>query len=148
MKLGDFEAHRSAQRRVEIGERLVEQEGFGLPHDGPADRDTLPLPPRELAGTALDAATLLFGPGGRPRVSVVSIAHLSDRERMFVVTALLGEVLAWVRSQPGTGSLRAILYMDEVFGYLPPTAEPRGPRSPAAGMSAKARRFGRKPSSA
>ncbi|HWP66222.1 MAG TPA: DUF87 domain-containing protein [Candidatus Limnocylindria bacterium] len=81
-----------------------------------------------LGGAPLDAASLLVGLGGRPRVSVVSIAHLSDRERMFVVTALLGEVLAWVRSQPGTSSLRAILYMDEVFGYLPPTAEPPSKR--------------------
>ncbi|HVQ26153.1 MAG TPA: ATP-binding protein, partial [Planctomycetota bacterium] len=94
-----------------------------------------------LAGTPLDAASLLFGPSGRPRVSIVSIAHLSDRERMFVVTALLGEVLAWVRSQPGTSSLRAILYMDEVFGYLPPTAEPPSKR-PLLTLLKQARAFG------
>jgi hypothetical protein len=79
-------------------------------------------------GAPLDAATLLFGERGRPRISVVSIAHLSDQERMFVVTLLLGEMLSWVRSQPGTSSLRAILYMDELFGYLPPTAAPPSKR--------------------
>ena len=77
-----------------------------------------------LEGEPLDAARLLHGPDGRPRVSVLSIAHLSDSERMFFVTALLSEVLSWMRRQPGTGSLRAILYMDEIFGYFPPTANP------------------------
>ena len=77
-----------------------------------------------LEGEPLDAAHLLHGPDGRPRVSVLSIAHLSDSERMFFVTALLNEVLSWMRRQPGTGSLRAILYMDEIFGYFPPTANP------------------------
>ena len=75
-------------------------------------------------GPALDPDRLLYGEGGRPQVSVMSIAHLDDAERMFFVTRLLGEVLAWMRRQPGTGSLRAILYMDEVFGYLPPSATP------------------------
>ncbi len=75
-------------------------------------------------GPPLDADRLFHGPDGRPQVSVMSIAHLSDDERMFFVTKLLGEVLAWMRRQPGTGSLRAILYMDEIFGYLPPTANP------------------------
>ena len=75
-------------------------------------------------GPPLDADRLFFGPGGKPQVSVMSIAHLDDAERMFFVTRLLGEVLAWMRRQPGTGSLRAVLYMDEIFGYLPPTANP------------------------
>ena len=75
-------------------------------------------------GAPLDADRLFYGPGGRPQVSVMSIAHLDDAERLFFVTRLLGEVLAWMRRQPGTGSLRAILYMDEIFGYLPPSANP------------------------
>ena len=75
-------------------------------------------------GPPLDADRLLFGPDGKPQVSVLSIAHLDDAERLFFVTKLLGEVLAWMRRQPGTGSLRAILYMDEIFGYLPPSANP------------------------
>ncbi len=77
-----------------------------------------------MEGEPLDVQRLLYTPEGRPRLSVLSIAHLSDTERMFFVTILLGEILAWVRAQPGTSSLRAILYMDEIFGYFPPTANP------------------------
>ncbi|MEZ5565915.1 MAG: DUF87 domain-containing protein [Gammaproteobacteria bacterium] len=75
-------------------------------------------------GQPLDAGALLFSPDGRPRVSVLTIAHLSDSERMFFVTLLLNALVAWMRTQPGTSSLRAILYMDEVAGYLPPVAAP------------------------
>ena len=75
-------------------------------------------------GEPLDAGKLLFTADGRPRVSVLSIAHLGDAERMFFVTLLLNEIVAWMRAQPGTSSLRAILYMDEVFGFLPPVAAP------------------------
>jgi len=75
-------------------------------------------------GEPLDAGKLLFTADGRPRVSVLSIAHLGDAERMFFVTLLLNEIVAWMRTQPGTSSLRAILYMDEVFGFLPPVAAP------------------------
>jgi L-aminopeptidase/D-esterase-like protein/DNA helicase HerA-like ATPase len=75
-------------------------------------------------GEPLDAGGLLFGADGRPRVSIISIAHLQDAERMFVTSLLLTEVVSWVRAQPGTSSLRAILYMDELFGYLPPVANP------------------------
>ena len=77
-----------------------------------------------LKGEPLNVDDLLYREDGRPRISILSIAHLSDAERMFFVTLLLGEFLAWTRSQKGTGSLRALLYMDEVFGYLPPVAEP------------------------
>ena len=75
-------------------------------------------------GEPLDADRLFYGDEGAPQISVMSIAHLGDEERMFFVTRLLGEVLAWMRRQPGTGSLRALLYMDEIFGYLPPSATP------------------------
>jgi hypothetical protein len=75
-------------------------------------------------GEALSADRLLFTPSGQPRVSVISIAHLSEAQRMFFVTLLLAEVIAWMRRQSGTPSLRAILYMDEVFGYMPPVANP------------------------
>ena len=77
-----------------------------------------------MAGVPLDASRLLYTDSGKPRVSVLSIAHLSDAERMFFVTMLLNELIGWMRQQPGTGSLRALLYMDEVFGYLPPVAKP------------------------
>ena len=77
-----------------------------------------------MQGEALDTASLLYDPSGKPRGSVISIAHLSDAERMFFMTLLLSDILAWVRTQPGTGSLRAILYIDELFGYMPPVANP------------------------
>jgi len=77
-----------------------------------------------MRGAPLDAQGLFYTESGRPRLSVMSIAHLSDAERMFFLTMLLNEVISWMRRQPGTASLRAILYMDEIFGYLPPTANP------------------------
>ncbi len=77
-----------------------------------------------LKGEPLDTANLLYDASGKPQGSIISIAHLSDAERMFFMTLLLADVLAWVRSQPGTGSLRAILYIDELFGYMPPVANP------------------------
>jgi hypothetical protein len=94
-----------------------------------------------LRGEPLDVGQLLHGPDGRPRISIVSIAHLDDRERMFVVTLLLGELIAWMRRQPGTSSLRAILYLDEVFGYLPPTANPPS-KTPLLTLLKQARAFG------
>ena len=77
-----------------------------------------------LSGDSLDVGRLLHSATGKPQVSVMSIAHLSDGERMFFVTLLLNELIRWMRSQPGTGSLRAMLYMDELFGYMPPIANP------------------------
>ncbi|HEY9480153.1 MAG TPA: DUF87 domain-containing protein, partial [Gemmatimonadaceae bacterium] len=75
-------------------------------------------------GVPLDAQQLFYTEAGKPRVSVISIAHLPDAERMFFVTMLLTNIVEWMRAQPGTGSLRALLYMDEVAGYLPPVANP------------------------
>lgn len=77
-----------------------------------------------LAGEPLSAQNLLYTAEGKPRVSVMSIAHLDDAGRMFFVSMLLNELIAWMRAQPGTSSLRAILYMDEIFGYMPPVANP------------------------
>ncbi|MEM7613341.1 MAG: ATP-binding protein, partial [Pseudomonadota bacterium] len=77
-----------------------------------------------MEGEPLSAANLLYTDAGKPRVSVMSIAHLSDAERMFFVCMLLNELIGWMRAQPGTASLRAILYMDEIFGYMPPVANP------------------------
>lgn len=77
-----------------------------------------------MQGEALDTARLLHTEDGKPRISIMSIAHLDDNERMFFVAMLLNDLIAWMRAQQGTSSLRAILYMDEVFGYMPPTANP------------------------
>ena len=92
-------------------------------------------------GEPLDVQRLLYTPDGRPRISVLSIAHLSDGERMFFVTILLNAVLAWMRAQSGTASLRAILYMDEIFGYFPPTANPPS-KPPMLTLLKQARAFG------
>jgi hypothetical protein len=94
-----------------------------------------------LEGEPLDIGGLLWTPAGRPRVSVVSVAHLDETERMFFLTMLLNEIVAWVRAQPGTGSLRALLYIDEVFGYLPPTAKPPT-KPPLLTLLKQARAFG------
>ncbi|MBC8087590.1 MAG: ATP-binding protein [Phycisphaerae bacterium] len=77
-----------------------------------------------MQGEPLRTANLLYTDTGKPRCAVVSIAHLNDQERMFFVTMLLADILAWIRTQPGTGSLRAILYIDELFGYMPPVSNP------------------------
>ena len=94
-----------------------------------------------LTGEPLDVARLLWTPAGKPRISIVSIAHLSDAERMFFVTLLLHEIVAWMRGQSGTTSLRAILYMDEVFGYFPPVANPPA-KAPMLTLLKQARAFG------
>jgi hypothetical protein len=93
-----------------------------------------------LDGESLDVQKLLYN-GDKPRLSIISIAHLTDAERMFFVTILLNEMIAWMRSQPGTGSLRAILYMDEVFGFFPPTANPPAKR-PMLTLLKQARAYG------
>ena len=77
-----------------------------------------------MEGDPLDAGRFFYTSDGRPRASIFTISHLSDRERMFFVSMLLNEVLGWARTQPGTSSLRAILYMDEIFGFFPPVKNP------------------------
>jgi hypothetical protein len=94
-----------------------------------------------LEGEPLDIARLLWTPEGKPRVAILSIAHLSDAERMFFVTVLLNEVIAWMRTQSGTPSLRALLYMDEIFGYFPPTANPPS-KQPMLTLLKQARAYG------
>jgi Helicase HerA, central domain len=94
-----------------------------------------------LRGEALDIQAMLHTPAGKPRHSIFYIAHLNDAERMFFVTILLEQVISWMRSQPGTTSLRALLYMDEVFGFFPPIGEPPSKR-PMLTLLKQARAFG------
>ncbi|MFN0021635.1 MAG: ATP-binding protein [Pirellulaceae bacterium] len=94
-----------------------------------------------LEGESLNIQRLLYTPEGKPRLSVLSIAHLSDAERMFFVTILLSETIAWMRTQSGTSSLRALLYMDEVFGYFPPSKNPPS-KTPMLTLLKQARAFG------
>ncbi|MBH0178566.1 MAG: ATP-binding protein [Nitrospira sp.] len=94
-----------------------------------------------LEGEALDIQTLLYTPAGKPRHAIFSIAHLSDAERMFFVTLLLSQMVGWMRAQSGTTSLRALLYMDEIFGYFPPVANPPS-KLPLMTLLKQARAFG------
>lgn len=94
-----------------------------------------------MEGEPLDINKLLYTNKGKPKLSIISIAHLSDPERMFFVTLLLGEILSWVRTQSGTTSLRALLYMDEIFGFFPPTATPPS-KLPMLTLLKQARAFG------
>jgi hypothetical protein len=94
-----------------------------------------------LEGEPLDIGRLLFTADGKPRASIFTISHLGDAERMFFVAKLLNEILAWVRTQPGTSSLRAVLYMDEIFGYFPPVSNPPS-KQPLLTLLKQARAFG------
>ncbi len=94
-----------------------------------------------MTGEPLNIQQMLYTQEGKPRHCILPIAHLSDAERMFFVTTLLNELLAWMRSQPGTSSLRALLYMDEIFGYFPPTANPPS-KGPMLTLLKQGRAFG------
>jgi hypothetical protein len=94
-----------------------------------------------IEGQPLDIPSLLYAPDGRPRHSVFYIAHLPDAERMFFVTLLYSAVETWMRTQTGSSSLRAILYFDEIFGYLPPISNPPS-KQPMLRMLKQARAFG------
>ncbi len=94
-----------------------------------------------LEGEPLDIAKILYTPQGKPRIAIFSIAHLNDPERMFFVSLLLNQIIVWMRSQSGTSSLRAIVYMDEIFGFLPPIANPPS-KLPMLTLLKQARAFG------
>jgi len=94
-----------------------------------------------LSGEPLDVGSLLFSPSGRPKHSIVYLAHLPESQRMFFITLLLERTITWMRAQSGTTSLRALLYFDEVFGYLPPVSEPPSKR-PLLTLLKQARAFG------
>ncbi len=91
-----------------------------------------------MEGEPLDIDTML---SNGPRASIISIAHLSDSERQFVVTLILSKIVTWMRKQAGTPELRALIYMDEVFGYVPPTAMPPS-KKPILTILKQARAFG------
>ncbi len=93
-----------------------------------------------LEGEPLDVEELLMG-SDKTRCAVIYMAHLSDEERQFVVSLLLSKVVTWIRSQPGSSELRALIFMDEAFGYAPPTAEPPS-KKPIMTILKQARAFG------
>jgi hypothetical protein len=92
-------------------------------------------------GVPFDIDRLLTSPDGKPAAAIVTIAHLSDPERQFVTSLLLGKLVTWMRRQSGTTDLRALVYMDEVAGYAPPTAEPPS-KKPILTLLKQARAFG------
>lgn len=94
-----------------------------------------------IEGEPLNVARLLYDEDGRPRHTIFYIAHLSDEERMFFVTLLFSAVESWMRTQAGTTSLRALVYFDEIFGYLPPVGNPPS-KGPMLRMLKQARAFG------
>ena len=94
-----------------------------------------------LQGEPLSIDRMFFTAEGKPRVSIFSIAHLNDAERMFFVSLLLTQLLGWMRAQSGTTSLRTLFYMDEIFGYFPPVANPPS-KAPLLTLLKQARAFG------
>ena len=94
-----------------------------------------------LQGEPLSIDRMFFTAAGKPRVSIFSIAHLNDAERMFFVSLLLTQLLGWMRAQSGTTSLRTLFYMDEIFGYFPPVANPPS-KAPLLTLLKQARAFG------
>ena len=94
-----------------------------------------------MEGESLDISKMLYTKEGKAKVSIFSLAGLSDKERMFFVSILLNEMVSWMRKQEGTSSLKAILYMDEIFGYFPPTQNPPS-KLPMLTLLKQARSFG------
>ncbi|MEQ1873114.1 MAG: helicase HerA-like domain-containing protein [Ilumatobacteraceae bacterium] len=94
-----------------------------------------------MEGPPLDIDKLLRTPDKKPRCAIITTAHLSDQERQFVTTLVLSKLVTWMRKQSGTTDLRALLYMDEVMGYLPPTAMPPT-KKPILTLMKQARAFG------
>ncbi|HRB02958.1 MAG TPA: DUF853 family protein [Ilumatobacteraceae bacterium] len=94
-----------------------------------------------MMGPQLDIGAMLHTPDGKPRCAIVTTAHLSDQERQFATTLILSKLVTWMRRQSGTTDLRALLYMDEVAGYLPPTAMPPT-KKPIMTLMKQARAFG------
>lgn len=95
-----------------------------------------------MVGQPLDIKSLLYQPNGRPRVSIFYTAHLNEQERMFITTLILENMLTWMRSLSGTTSLRAILYVDEMFGYFPPYPKNPPTKEPILRLLKQARAFG------
>lgn len=92
-------------------------------------------------GVKLDISKMLFNENAKAKCNIFTISHLNDAERMFFVTLLLNEIIAWMRTTQGTSSLRAILYMDEIFGFFPPNANPPS-KTPMLTLLKQARAFG------
>lgn len=155
-----FQSAWSQNRVLDLGELILQVQSPPFDKVGAFPVDTF-FPPRERAelalrlnnilaapsfelwriGQPLDIAAFLYTPQGRPRHSIFYLAHLSDTERMFFVTLLFTAVETWMRAQPGSPSLRIILYMDEIHGYLPPIQNPSS-KPPLLRLLKQGRAFG------
>ncbi|MDP2276273.1 MAG: DUF853 family protein [Archangium sp.] len=93
-------------------------------------------------GEPLDPGVLLKSPDGRPRLSIYSVAHLSEEERLFAVAQLLERTQSWMRKQGGSSGLRAVLLIDEIYGYFPPGPANPPTKPPLLGLLKQARAFG------
>jgi len=94
-----------------------------------------------LQGESLDIQKLLYDENGKAKISIFSISHLNDEQRMFFVTLLLNQYISWMRRQSGSSSLKALLYMDEIYGYFPPSKNPPS-KEPMMLLLKQARAFG------
>jgi len=94
-----------------------------------------------LSGESLDIQKLLYGKDGKAKVAIFSIAHLNDSQRMFFVTLLLNKIVAWMRRQSGSSRLKALLYMDEIYGFFPPIKNPPS-KEPMITLLKQARAYG------
>jgi len=124
----------------EISQFFPDKDRFGLAMDL---NNILAAPAFQtwIEGEPLDIGQMIRGSDGKPRHIVFYIAHLSETERSFFVTLLFSAIESWMRSQQGTTSLRALVYFDEIFGYLPPVGNPPS-KEPMLRMLKQARAFG------
>jgi hypothetical protein len=155
-----FESSWSQGKDLDLGELILQTQNPPFPKLGVFDVNTF-FPEKDrfelamllnnilaapafqvwIEGQPLDIPSLLYTAEGKPRHSVFYISHLSDSERMFFITLLYSAVETWMRTQAGTTSLRALVYFDEIFGYLPPVANPPS-KQPMLRMLKQARAFG------
>jgi hypothetical protein len=95
-----------------------------------------------MKGASLDVGAWLTPKNGKTPAVIVSVAHLDDQERALVLGLLFDQILAWVRSLPGTSDLRALVVFDEVFGFLPPHPANPPTKRPILALLKQARAFG------
>ncbi len=93
-------------------------------------------------GEPLNIERFLYAEDGRPRATVFYLAHLPEEQRHFFVTLFLEELRSWVRGQAGTRTLRALLYFDEIFGYMPPHPQNPPPKAPLLALLKQGRAAG------
>jgi hypothetical protein len=110
-----------------------------------ADLNTLIASPSFQAwrqGQDLDVAKWMEPVEGKTPVTVISVAHLDDEERMLVLGVIFEEALTWVRSLPGSSRLRGLIVLDEAHGFLPPHPSNPPTKRPLVALMKQARAYG------